>query len=61
MSYCIYKNKIIKKIKILTTNCKSEKKFIKELENHILKGWKMKGDLFVYDGNLRVLMQKNSN
>ena len=61
MSYCIYKNKIMKKIKILTTNGKSEEKFIKELENHILEGWKMKGDLFVYDGNLRVLMQKNSN
>ena len=58
MSYYIYKNEIMKKIKILTTNCKSEKKFIKELNKHILKGWEMKGNLFVYDGNLRVLVQR---
>jgi hypothetical protein len=49
------------KIKILTTNSKSEEKFIEELEEYILKGWKMKGHLFVYDGNLRIMVQKGSH
>jgi hypothetical protein len=49
----------MKKIKIFTTNSgKSEEQIVREINAHISKGWKVKGNMVAIEGSLKIMLQK---